>query len=143
MEQILLYLRLPVVHIVLLAAPMIFALDAPSLHRIMDRKFTSIAKCLLPILVGLAIVASVLHPFRYAMGAAILSPFLQWFVTKLLYTRFRRIHGRPPRIAEERRVDGSSVEDFNFRVSANVLVLGVPIVVIGSTMWITTSGHGY
>ena len=142
MNEFLTFLTLPPVHMVLLAMPILFVVRNKNIHRIMTDKFASAFHHLLPVMVAIAVVVSMVHPLRFAMGAAIMSSYTQWLALRALYHRFERAHGRPPRVAGESDQLGSSIEDLGFRAAANITVVGLPLVIDGALIWFVTDGHG-
>jgi hypothetical protein len=129
-EKILLAVQHPAFQLALLELPMICVLNTKSLHSVMADPFRRFLWRTLPIALAIAFLVSLIHSLSYAMGAAVLSPYIQWAGLYGLYQRFTRVHGRPPRISEEIIAHGGSVSDHVFRSVASGLTVALPLAVV-------------
>ncbi|MBX3703470.1 MAG: hypothetical protein KF822_06840 [Steroidobacteraceae bacterium] len=122
MDNFILALKVPAIQFALLAAPMLFILDGRLLHRLMTDQFARYVALSLPIALSIAVAVAITHSERYAMGVAVMAPYLQWGGVNLLYRHFVRTHGRLPRSPSEHEQS-----DTGFRIAANMLLVGLPL----------------
>lgn len=130
MEAALQLLNEPAIQCSLFAVPMLFLLDGRRLHFFMSKTFTRYVVRSLPVALLVAVFASITHTAHAAMGVGVMTPFLQWGAIKLLYRRFVRSHGRPPKSPSERTTDETEIDDTAFRIAANMLLVGLPLLAL-------------
>ncbi len=136
------YLKMPEIQLLLIALPMIFVLDSPTMHKIMSERFTKFALRTFPLTLGLAVVMSFVHPLGIGFAAVVLTPHIQWSALRWLYLRYLKKHGHPPRTSSERlHSNESSVSDYGFRVSTDIALILLPLIVGGITFWLATEGR--
>lgn len=137
------YLKIPEIQVVLIAVPMIFVLDSPLMHQVVSDRFTKIAVRILPFALALAVIVGLAHPLGLPMGVAILTPYIQWGALRWLYMRFNRKRGRRPKMAVERldADDNFSSGEVGFRMSTNVAVVVLPMVIVVVCFWLATDGR--
>jgi hypothetical protein len=136
MESLVRLLLWPPLHFVLCMTPMAYVQLGHHVHAVMSDRFIQfVRQSWAPALVVAAFI-SLFHPWKIAMGAAFMSPYMQWLAILVLYRRFERKHGRLPRSVDEFDLEDAPWEDRLFNVSTSLAVLGLPLFVVIPLIWV-------
>jgi hypothetical protein len=127
---------LPVLAFALACLPMITVHYLSLYHAAMTTRVRNFMWRSLPVAVAGAAAAMLKLEHGEFYAGAMLGPYIQWHVARVMFDRHVSEMGRPPRTFGRRMLEGDTNEERIFSLACGMAVVVLPIGIVGIVSWL-------